>query len=1220
MNKDLDERYIEDGDYSHAENIRVSSPAEGDVGVVKNIPSTIEAMVLESYPSAKILSFATDKINDVIYIFLKATLNAGGTQNMIISHDRNKVYTEINEFGVVPNYDIVLKGDYLNFGDTPFSDGIVLEDYLVWTDNINPPRKYNLTPTLGNIGLYLFDEEDDVSIIRKPPIKEPEVEAVFDTSVHTNNLDDSILVFSYRYVYDNNEKSSLSFFSKPLYNQETEGRADELRSFLLLDNNKITSINVTMETGGYEVKEIELYVKDINSNTFYQAKIINKLNDGVSNDSQITENIRVYKKGSVLSDQEAIKLFDNVPLKAAGVESIDNRICFYDYTEGYDVDISPDISITTENVVVEAKTSRYARSSLQSLPNNASYSIDVSYSKILFIGDQVFPAKEGETFVFKIDYTGTKTVRNPYDTSTIVSNVSFNIEIIDTLNADYATLEAYFIANPNIIDQIRTAQNNTSLTLITFSYSGNKLTVTFPNYYNDYSIQYDKYIVTSFIKPIQEERLFTYRHTDEINFGIIYYDDYNRSSSIVSSKFSNITLPHPIGNYTSTTISKIIMNIRHKAPEWATKFKIARTGYENNHDNESGRLVVSNEVGSVENPFNSIKGVRILKKNKGTDISEDSINKFKIGSYIELFGHISTIDDSVNIFDSLVVLEIVSVDSAELAVEGSTSLTEYFVKTKTKKGDLANLLDKLSGEDISTDTKERMYPDLFFEVVSTRLPKQNYYEIGKTFYLDEFGNHIGGDIDQTDNNDFSVEIEDDDGAIDSLMRHHYKYKDRFLGNKYDSIDSLRVNNISNLAKQTRRKSSITYSGKYVKENSLNELNSFNLATGNYEDFDKSKGAIMKLHPREGDMYVFQEDGISRILVAKDALYGGDGKATISVIEGVLGQKIYLPYNNGISKNGESLAYDGSIVFFTDAKRGVVCALDNDGIIEISDTGMSGEFKRLFDSGTLNYARGAYDKMNEEYIIQISTDDTLRTFGFNKRVKGWVSEYLYSPSMFIGMSDRLYSSMDTYESFKLYKHDADYSQRGNLHGIEVVSKVVTQFNQEPETAKIARSVSLDSSHALKVTLTADEKVSTINPINFKDKEGDWVAFVGRNENNDKSAKNYKGMSKYVSTLGNTITVTLPINTIDISVGDTLCYFRGGIITEIGNITSLSGNTVTVNAIASAPANLDFILAKKPNYIEGAMIRGGVIKAEIELPQNTGKVELSTIKLEVNKSFS
>jgi len=167
-------------------------------------------------------------------------------------------------------------------------------------------------------------------------------------------------------------------------------------------------------------------------------------------------------------------------------------------------------------------------------------------------------------------------------------------------------------------------------------------------------------------------------------------------------------------------------------------------------------------------------------------------------------------------------------------------------------------------------------------------------------------------------------------------------------------------------------SSLTYSGVFVENTNVNNLNEFNLSLANYKDLSREYGPIQKLHTRDNDLIALQEDKISKILFGKNLLSDSVGGGAVTSIPEVLGTQIPYVGEYGISHNPESFAQWGNSLYFADAKRGAVLRLGGDGLFEINNLGMSDYFKDLFRDNFTTQKLGVYDPFKEQYVISNTT--------------------------------------------------------------------------------------------------------------------------------------------------------------------------------------------------------------------------------------------------------
>jgi len=181
-------------------------------------------------------------------------------------------------------------------------------------------------------------------------------------------------------------------------------------------------------------------------------------------------------------------------------------------------------------------------------------------------------------------------------------------------------------------------------------------------------------------------------------------------------------------------------------------------------------------------------------------------------------------------------------------------------------------------------------------------------------------------------------------------------------------------------KRAHRFASITYSGIFQGQTNLNNTNEFNLGLVNYRDYENSFGSIMKLHDRETDILVLQEDRISYVLTSKNLISDSTGGGAITSVPEVLGTQIARIEEFGISRNPESFTHYGKDMYFADAKRNAILKLSggsikSDALEVVSEYGMRSYFRDSF-IGQLNTQKlGGYDPYMGEYVFS-NTDISL----------------------------------------------------------------------------------------------------------------------------------------------------------------------------------------------------------------------------------------------------
>ena len=267
---------------------------------------------------------------------------------------------------------------------------------------------------------------------------------------------------------------------------------------------------------------------------------------------------------------------------------------------------------------------------------------------------------------------------------------------------------------------------------------------------------------------------------------------------------------------------------------------------------------------------------------------------------------------------------------------------------------------------------------VLFETVPVDTNQDIYYELSQTFAI-ENGNHNGNYQDQ---------IVGTTPAIVDLNKIYNPYDNRdfnafSFGNGVESFRirddwnaatmqfSPRANSTIEGYEQQTLVQALTYSGVYTQTTAINRLNEFNLSLGNFKYLDRFFGSIQKLHSRDTDIVVFQENKVSKVLYGKNLISDSVGGGTIASIPEVLGTQIAYIGEYGISLNPESFAIWGNDMFFTDARRGAVIRLGDNGLFEISSQGMKNWFKANLDPSTIKL--GMMDPYFEHYVLANDKD-------------------------------------------------------------------------------------------------------------------------------------------------------------------------------------------------------------------------------------------------------
>lgn len=1144
MNKDIDERLIPKGTYRHAENINISAFNDDSGGAI--IPS-VSTVLIKDYNlnNAVCIGSEKDESNDIIYYFITSD-----TRDMVIE------YSEANGSSVVLED---TKGRLLNFNTSNLINGINIihteqlkYKQLSWTDGLNPPRKVYIE-TAKTYGLDGFDKYD-ILVVKRPPFREPSVSLYNDTSIEKNKIQNKSLLFAYRYIYEGYENSSISFYSKVIHvTSDTD------------INHVYNTVKIDVQTGDSRVLGIDILYKELYSNTVYIIDTITKLTDGVLDNSIYTCSFSKDKIYPSVSNNDVVLMYNNVPKLALHQDYIGDRLMYFNYSESYDT-VIPDYTLSP-----------------------IYYGWNASYADLpkTYVGSDVV-----------IDFSGKSFIKD----NIIRYEFAFNDiggEFGDTTIVDYVVLGTYVDITTLHVDMKPVLE-------AMFLEKGVEVTVDLSGTDIHLVININNPIITSWQKGREGVMIFppselSYKSDYTNKFSLVYYDEFNRSGGVVSKldnslKFNDIKLGR-IGN----EIGKVSMSINHLAPDWAVKYKIVR-------NNNSYKYDISK---STTLYWFSDTWLNIDISGYYLAIYNDDIDKYKLDGILDYRFQYDNITKSIVTPPSDLRFRIdeIGVKSNMLpdiddGADGEMGVT---ILRLTKLGTGQN---DLLGEVSASAGIEKRYRNSYFYITNEDTsPNAIFYEIPETY--DILNNEHQGNIsNQNSSLLLPAVIQPNDGDIYfyDYKLEKYKYNDSFFGDKFENISSVRANAeiIENI--ENDRFASFTYSEPFTETTSYNGLSTFNLTLINYRDLDKAHGSIQLGEGRYGDIFIAQEHKLSTILFGRDMLSNSDGSGNIVSTTKLLGQQMYIPYDNGISTNPESFVRYDNFMIMTDVNRGEVIMIQGNKVSKISSIGMDFYFRNKMRSNSNSYYKGGFNPVTGEYLLTIDSD----TVAFNIMNKGWSTFYSFIPDNYSNLNGYMY----TFNNGVMYRH-SDTSVYNTFYGTLYPSKIELIFNDTPSDIKIFKTLNIEGDTAWEVTHSTNITNGIIHKNEFVEKESEWYAYIRKNEDSlDTSSFSTQGIGNIVSILGNIFSfdsVSEFVNN-----GDSLSYYLNGVLYNIGTIISHTNNTITVDNISNTPVVGYFSLLNKNNRIEGSFSRGYYLNVGMELLTDS-KYELYAVNTDTAKSF-
>jgi hypothetical protein len=331
MNKDLDLRSIAKNEYLHAENVRIITPDGANASTVRFALGNSQLSSFNFGTNAKWMGHEVDYFANTIRWAVKSD-----TGNYVVEYnvltDTESIILQDTRAGAA---NILNFQDGFEMTDIRFiNDNDNGRSFMFMTDNFNEPRYFNIARA-KTYGLNGFDEAD-ISLIKMPPLNAPSLTLGDTVSQEENNLESKFVAFAYRYKYLDGEFSALSPFSEFAFRAKgfSYDYATSTNNSMF---NRYSKVDVAIDTGTSRVVAIDIIFKEAVSNTAWIVERISKDDKGWADNTTQTITFSNNKILQALDSTQLARVYDNVPLKAKGLEIIGNRPIFGNYTENYDI-------------------------------------------------------------------------------------------------------------------------------------------------------------------------------------------------------------------------------------------------------------------------------------------------------------------------------------------------------------------------------------------------------------------------------------------------------------------------------------------------------------------------------------------------------------------------------------------------------------------------------------------------------------------------------------------------------------------------------------------------------------------------------------------------------------------------------------------------------------------------------------------------------------------
>jgi len=1113
MNKSLDDRLVPEGEYRDALNIQVTKSEGADVGVIQNLKGNTNISGLTLPAGSKVIGTCFDEQSNDIYWF--ATNN---TESYLYKYNKTSGTTSV----ILEDTD----GDneLLNFNTEDFIQANIVENYLFFTDGRNEPRRIDVT---GNYNSFVASDITVAKLAPQfaPDITVEET----DSTGAANYIEEKFVRFAYRYKFSDNTYSVYSPFSNTVFaiNTDTltelqikDAYSKGTLDFLINAARKVniqhkTPTGGTTDWGDFNIQQVDILLKASDSPA---VLLIDSIKGSDLNSAFVYNS---EKPKFALPESQLTRVFDTVPKKAIAQEIVGNRIVYGNFTQDFDIDTTAKLPFTlttidkTINVdgntylnYLGVKSNRtyeigivfsddYGRTSpVMFGQNKAVYlnkSVQENYNKQLALSftnglSSVIDAgfkyysivvKQSEQEYYNVYMPGFGSVdgrsyfalfgdninKIPIDTSTYNTDTNINTTsarvylslenqaladasatVTDTFDLEafqysysdngtsykFITNITNALAHTNNADPLTINGTLTSITTGTVTVDGSNPAIYYINGINHNIVRYSS--STFGTAPIGLSL--------SENTGVDVYVDGVKKTSSIDFIYDKTASPHPKITFTEGNIpesgQEIAVFLKYNFFEISPGasnillFSLSDIGGSITVTKQTGAYTLTLATSPQELPFippSTPFVAGTLEELRITGIStRNNFGALKITSDI----YANSTEDLNGIY---------KVDSNYLLaeVDGLHGVPFYTVGSpdEIKYADLAILETKPFESTIDI-----------------------YYETATQGLISSLSNGVELPINYYNCINLKAPAR---GADTNVVWQESRIKGGFNEPSMDyGVQAYLANEDYGLI---TRKSSLIYSGILNNSTKINNTNQFPSGENIVRTLDPVYGSIQKLYADTDDLLIFQEEKVSQALIDKDVIYTAEGQALTTAGVNVISQVNAYATNYGIGLYPKSFAVYAGRKYFVDKPKGAVLRLSRDGITEISNYGMSSEFRNILSNGTITDIVGGWDMYNKEYIVSIqgSTYSTSEygsaniTLGYDESNNGWTSRYSYIPELIGNLDGDFY----TFKNGQLYKHNTN-ALHNNFYGTQYASFVDIIFNQNPSANKNFLTINYEGS--------------------------------------------------------------------------------------------------------------------------------------------------------------
>lgn len=1000
LNLDTSTYALPPEDYTDALNITHDAVIEGADVVISNVVAN--ALVSNSYlPNGrnKVIGAYPNNVRGTI-IFMNWNEN-----------DFSGVYEYTKETNtIVPVFENLTDSagvDVLGFTENDKISSINIYnrpegDLLFFIDSLGRPTFMDINRMKAKqyipVTRFLLD------LAKRQPLIPPSIVYGNDSTRSVNYLRNRFFRFRYRYVYDDDFKSTYSPISVVLI-------PVSILDIAVSNNPKVNNIiTLSLYSGDKDVKAIEIamsYAEKTNTwFDFATVTTINKDEQSISDNSFFSYEFTNDSTYPTVVLAENDLLYDFIPLKALCQEMPNgNVIALAGITEGYDKDTVFDVTVGVGQYLVSTSSSG-------SLNVVTSIVVDDS-------GQQIFAES----------YTGTPAVGTvlllqvqKVSDSSIYTAATYTTVAGDNGN----TVAAAMAASANSLGQVQSAVQSGNVVL----YTANALLQPKRIFY--------AITVTPPTTAAAANSIPAWKWSTSRRMGIAYFDQTGRTNGILYN--TNLTFPAYAEDITGANyLPYITASINNRPPIWAYSYQFLFT-----KENTYSLFWVTNDVLTDPNYIYFEVTDFIANAEQFPTTTNVLEYTFQDGDRLR---QIKTLGQNAYLPDTFDAQILGYLDSP--TINGVQQTGKRYLK-----------INKVAPFTTQTYNQDNYVIEIYRPqqqpASSTNL---TYYECGLQYDILNPATanrcHAGMLQDQTPNLSQPATFEFKNGdwyfrirniALSESGSATFNVMDRNVVDTYisavNSIDG-RPNIIDLNAKEAFFGATVRHGQAYQANTNINGLNRF--YPQDFIDVDYSYGDIRRLKTRDRVLRVFQNLKVGNLPLFSRIAKSPSGDEVIINTNSLLNPIQYYVGDWGIGTCPESLASFNFADYFCDNIRGAICRVSNSGVEPLSllykvNSWATNEL--ILRKG--NYKiYGCFEQRQANYMVAVEStpDSPAQTLIWDEEGKRFDSFVSYHPEMMVQLGTLLV----TFKDGNLWTHNQD-GNYNNFYGVQYDSYITGVFNK------------------------------------------------------------------------------------------------------------------------------------------------------------------------------